>query len=100
MSENNKIAVLCKDMLIHPCTDSEGAVFAWTSPCQDAFDRLKTLLAEAHILVHPDFDKNFTLETDASAQGLGAVLSQMQDDKRCTLSLMPAKHYHHKRRSM
>ncbi len=48
----------------------------------NAIDRLKTLLVEAPILVHPDLDKNFTLKTNASAQGLGAVFSQTQDDKR------------------
>ena len=60
----------------------KGVVFAWTQQCQEAFDALRSLLVEAPILIHPDFDKPFVLETNASAQGLGAVLSQVQDDKR------------------
>ena len=33
------------------------------------------------MLVFPDFNKPFLLETDTSKEGLGAVLSQKQDDR-------------------
>ena len=50
--------------------------FQWTSICQTAFDRLKELLSSPPVLVYPDFNKMFILHTDASGQGLGAVLEQ------------------------
>ena len=53
------------------------------------------------LLVFPDFAKPFLLETDASKERLGAVLSQKQDDGRFhpvafgSHSLMPTeKNYH------
>ncbi|KAH8292866.1 hypothetical protein KR044_001666 [Drosophila immigrans] len=44
---------------------------------RDAFERLRNILAsEDVILMYPDFKKPFDLTTDASANGIGAVLSQ------------------------
>ena len=64
---------------LHALTQ-KGAVFKWSVSCQEAFQHLKNLLVEAPVLSYPDFLKPFTLETDASVLGLGAVLSQQQDD--------------------
>ena len=41
---------------------------------------MKGLLIQAPLLVFPDFIKPFVLETDASGQGLEAVLSQQQEN--------------------
>ena len=44
---------------------------------RDAFERLRNILAsEDVILMYPDFKKPFDLTTDASASGIGAMLSQ------------------------
>ena len=53
----------------------KDAVYQWTAPCQVAFDQIKCRLIEAPALLHSDFTKDFTLETDASIMGLDAVLS-------------------------
>ena len=49
--------------------------FNWTGKHQVAFDLLKTHLMSVPVLGYPDFSRPFDLETDASLQGLGAVLS-------------------------
>ena len=54
--------------------------FIWDTACQKAFERLKQLMTEAPLLAFPDFRQSFLLQTDASGLGLGAVLSQKQED--------------------
>ena len=46
----------------------------------DAFEKLKMCCMMAPVLAFVDFEKEFQLETDASSEGLGAVLSQKQPD--------------------
>ena len=45
-----------------------------------AFDALKQCLKEAPVLRYPDFGRPFLISTDASNTGIGAVLSQVQED--------------------
>ena len=47
---------------------------------REAVRVLKDKIQSAPVLVFPDFDKPFLLETDASKEGLGVVLSQKQDE--------------------
>ena len=49
--------------------------FRWTVPAQIAFDRWKQALSEAPVLTLPDFQLPFTVVTDASGVGMGAILS-------------------------
>jgi hypothetical protein len=50
--------------------------FHWGPEQQRAFDTLKQVMSNPPLLRLPDFTKPFTLETDACASGLGAVLMQ------------------------
>ena len=65
---------------MHKLTE-KGRTFEWTNECQSAFEELKNRLVSSPILAHPDFSKKFILDTDASNEAIGAVLSQEIDGK-------------------
>ena len=52
----------------------------WTEECNRASLSLKEALCSQPILRSPDFDRVFTLQTDASDRGVGAVLSQTDEN--------------------
>ena len=58
----------------------------WTATESAAFFSIRNCLADAPILVHPDWDCPFEVHTDASRDGLGAVLVQRQDGKEVAIS--------------
>ena len=54
----------------------KGKHWGWNQECEEAFVSLKDKLTTAPVLRFPCFDHEFILDTDASGNGLGAVLSQ------------------------
>ena len=70
-------AVVAKPL--HRLTE-KTARFEWTEDAQAAFEELRRRLVTAPVLAFPDYSRPFVLDTDASETGVGAVLSQVQDD--------------------
>ena len=50
--------------------------FQWTDCQEAAFQQLKQLTTNPHVLALPDFTQPFVLEADASGNGIRAVLMQ------------------------
>ncbi|GFT49814.1 retrovirus-related Pol polyprotein from transposon 412 [Trichonephila clavipes] len=63
---------------LHKLTESKQK-FQWTKECEDSFLQLKEALTSSPILIYPQPDKSFILDTDASNESVGAVLSQEID---------------------
>ena len=52
----------------------------WNEGCQRAFETLKKALISEPVLSSLDVSKTLIVQTDASDRGVGAVLSQVQED--------------------
>ena len=52
----------------------------WTEKCAQAWQSLKDRLCSSPVLKSPDLASEFILQTDASDRGVGAVLSQKDDN--------------------
>lgn len=53
--------------------------FKWSNIHTEVIETLKSILVKVPILAHPNFDYPFIVQTDASDEGLGAVLCQYID---------------------
>lgn len=63
---------------LHRLTE-KNTQFNWTDECETSFNFLKQALTTTPILAYPEPERQFILDTDASADGIGAVLSQVFD---------------------
>lgn len=52
--------------------------FVWSDECEKSFQRLKTAVTSAPVLILPDPDLDYVLDTDSSGYGIGAALMQDQ----------------------
>ena len=80
------------------CLTKKAEPWQWTESEEAAFRALNSLVTSAPILVLPDQDARFQLETDTSGHVTGAILSQLHDDEKwhpvsfMSKSLSPAEH--------
>lgn len=58
----------------------------WSEEHQHILERLIDCLVEPPVLGFPDFSQLFILHTEASNNGLGAVLYQCQNGKLCVIA--------------
>ena len=76
------IAAPLYDLISGDNKDKKSEPMKLSPKALEAFNILKEKCVNAPVLAFPDFNKPFLLETDTSRKGLGAVLSQKQDDGR------------------
>lgn len=60
----------------------KGVSWNWSVQCEKAMSNVKKILTGAEVLAHYDPDKSLVLTCDASARGIGGVLTQPGADGR------------------
>ncbi|GBO33123.1 Retrovirus-related Pol polyprotein from transposon 297 [Araneus ventricosus] len=81
---------------LHKLTEAKSN-FNWTDECEKSFNSLKQALTSSPIWTYPRTDKDFILDTDASNEGIGAVLSQNTGNEERVIAYFSKslEHFHH-----
>ncbi|PIK54591.1 Retrovirus-related Pol polyprotein from transposon [Apostichopus japonicus] len=66
------------ERLMEKILSEKGKRFLWNEECEEAFNALKVALTSTPILAFPTHSDKYILDTDASNESLGSVLSQIQ----------------------
>ncbi len=69
----------------------KAIIWHWGKSQQHTFEELKTCMCSQPVLMQPNFDKPFFLQTDASAYDVGAILSQ-EGEHHAVASQKPKLH--------
>ncbi|ROT65803.1 hypothetical protein C7M84_016211 [Penaeus vannamei] len=69
----------------------KGASFVWDEACHQAFVALKQALVEAPVLPYPDPSLPYIIDTDASQEGVGVILSQLKDGQEYVVAYYSCK---------
>ena len=77
-----QIAQALNEHLVGEGASKKSELVSLLEDALGAFHTLKQACMSVPILAFADYTKEFLLETDASKEGLGAVLSQKQADRR------------------
>ena len=96
---------LLQEIYTQPCHNTSplnqllksGSCWNWSSECQQAFTETKKQLSSATILAHYSPSLSLQLPTDASAYGIGAIISHIFPDGTKPL---PLEHYQTVRKDM
>ena len=80
--------------------ETRPRTFKWMMKHQDVFDALKDSLSTAPVLGYPDFSREFILETDASLNCLGTILTQQVKDREIHVIAYASYSLHPSERSM
>ncbi|GBN15424.1 Retrovirus-related Pol polyprotein from transposon 297 [Araneus ventricosus] len=70
---------------LHKLTEARPN-FNWSEECEKSFNSLKQTLITSPVLTYARTDKKFILDTDASNEGIGAVLSQKIGNEECVIA--------------
>ena len=73
------------------CYKAGDRKITWGDAQESAFLQIKECLSSPPVMCHPDFDRDFIVDTDASSVGIGCVLSQMVDGRERVIAYQSHK---------